>query len=119
MLIRNNDIAPLEDYIENLVFSQIEDNDMQVIPESFILKLLRIYQYIIEYLMFTQQKVENENKIIESQYNQMITEATQKEATMKENKNKINILKKQNKQKEIVLHTYQFLLEDYKKSKQI
>jgi len=116
LLIRNNDITPIEDYIENLVFSNIEDNDMQVIPESFILKLLRTYQYIIEYLMFTQQKVENDNKSIEIQYNTMITDAANKEAKMKENKLRINALKKENKQKEVVLSTYKFLLDDYKKS---
>jgi len=116
LLIRNNDITPIEDYIENLVFSNIEDNDMQVIPESFILKLLRTYQYIIEYLMFTQQKVENDNKSIEIQYNTMITDAANKEAKMKENKLRINALKKENKKNEIVLSTYNFRLDDYKKS---
>ena len=116
LLIRNNDIAPIEEFIENLVFSNIEDNDMQVIPESFILKLLRTYQYIIEYLMFTQQKVESDNKSIEIQYNTMISDAANKEVKMKENKARINQLKKENKQKEVVLNTYKFLLDDYKKS---
>ncbi len=116
IMVRNNDITPLEDYIENLVFAVIEENDMQCMPEHFILKLLRIYQYIIEYLMFTQQKIENENKVFETHHNNMISESKTSEQRMKENKQRINSLKKENKQKEVVVNTYKFLLEDYKKS---
>ncbi len=100
-IIRNNDIAPLEDYIENFVYSIIEDNDLQCLPEHLILKLLRNYQYIVEYLMFTQQKVENDNKVFETHHNNMISESKSNEQKMMENKKRINTLKKENKQKEV------------------
>lgn len=116
-MVRNNDLSPLEAYLENLIFSNVDENDMQIVPETSFVTLVRMYQYILEYLLFTQQKLENDNKVLESNYNQLINDAMAKENLLKENKSLINTLKKDKKEKEMVLNTYKCLIDEYKSGK--
>jgi hypothetical protein len=47
-------------------------------------------------------------------YGQLVNEAITKENVLKENKSLINALKKDKKEKEIVLNTYKCLMDEYK-----
>ena len=113
-MIRTNDLTPLENYLENLIFSTIDENDLQIVPEPNILKLIKTYQYILEYLLYTQQKLENENKILETNYTQLVQEAMNKENILKDNKSVIRSLKKEKREKEMVLNTYKCVIDEYK-----
>lgn len=115
-LVRNNDLTPLNDYLQDLIYASIDENDMQVIPEATFVKLVKMYQYILEYLMQTQQMFENENSSLQNSYNQLINDAMLKEKALKENKNMIRSLKKDKKEKEMILMTYKCILEEQKKS---
>jgi len=68
----------------------------------------------MEFLLDTQQRLEYENKILEVNYGQLVNEAITKENVLKENKSLINALKKDKKEKEIVLNTYKCLMDEYK-----
>lgn len=113
-MIKDNDISPLENYLENLIFSNIDETDLQIVPETSFLKLVKINQYVMEFLLDTQQRLEYENKILEVNYSQLVNEAITKENVLKENKSLINALKKDKKEKEIVLNTYKCLMDEYK-----
>jgi hypothetical protein len=116
-MIKENDISPLEPYLENLIFSSIDDNDLHLVPETSFLKLITINQYIMEFLLDTQQRLEYENKMIEANYNQLVTEAINREAILKDNKSLIGMLKKDKKEKEIMLNTYKCLIDEYKEGR--
>lgn len=113
-MIRNNDLTPLENYLENLIFSSIEENDIQIVPEASLVKLVKIYQHILEYLLYSQQKLESENRTLESNYNQLVNDSMSKETVLKENKSLIHTLKKDKREKEMVLNTYKVLIDEYK-----
>jgi hypothetical protein len=113
-MVRNNDLTPLENYLDNLIFSTIDENDLQIVPEPSILKLLRIYQYTLEYLLYSQQKLEGENRIIETNYNQLIQDIMAKDNALKENKNVIKTLKKEKREKDMVVNTYKCVIDEYK-----
>jgi hypothetical protein len=115
-MIRDNDISPLENYLENLIFSSIDETDLQIVPETSFLKLVKINQYIMEFLLDTQQRLEYENKSLESNYNTLVTESIHKESVLKENKSLINALKKDKREKEMVLNTYKCLIDEYKQN---
>jgi hypothetical protein len=117
-MIRNNDITPLETYLANLIFSSVDENDLQIVPETSVLKLIKTYQYVLEYLLHTQQKLENENKVLETNYTQMVHEAMTKEGVLKDNKTIIKSLKKEKREKEMVLNTYKCVIDEYKTGKQ-
>jgi hypothetical protein len=114
LMIRENDISPLENYLENLIFSNVDETDLQIVPETSFLKLVKINQYVMEFLLDTQQRLEYENKILEVNYSQVVNDAITKENILKENKSLINALKKDKKEKEIVLNTYKCLIDEYK-----
>jgi hypothetical protein len=116
-MIRNNDLTPLENFLENLIFSTVDENDLQIVPEPSVLKLIKTYQYTLEYLLYTQQKLENENKILETNYSQMVQDAMTKEGLLKENKSIIRSLKKEKREKEMVLNTYKCVIDEYKGGK--
>ncbi len=114
-MIKNNDISPLENHLENLIFSNVNENDVEVITENITVKLIKIYQHILEYLLHTQIRLENENKMLETNYNQALNESIIKETALKENKTLIGTLKKDKREKENILTTYKCIIEEYKK----
>ena len=116
-IIRSNDLSPLENYLENLIFSSVEESDLEQLPDGYIVKLIKIFQYIMEYLLYTQQRLENENRTLESKYTLLVNESYNIEATLKENKILIYNLKKDKKEKEMLLHTYKCLIDEYKLGK--
>ena len=113
-MIKGNDISPLENFLENLIFSQVDLNDVEIITENTTVKLIKIYQHILEYLLHTQIRLENENKMLENNYTQILNETVQKENVLKDNKVMLNTLKKDKREKEMILHTYKCIIEEYK-----
>ena len=61
--IRNsNDLSLLSSYLENFLYSIITEDDLQVVPEENIVKLIKILQFSNEYLLNSRQNL-NENII--------------------------------------------------------
>lgn len=112
LLIKQNNISQLEPLLDNLIFSNIEENDLSIVCEENILKLLKMFQHVIEYLIHTQQKLENEIVDIEKSYLQIMNETQEKEEVLKKNKETIYLLKKEVKEKEAVLASYKYLIND-------
>lgn len=115
-MIKTNDISPLETYLENLIFSNVDENDVEIITEATTVKLIKIYQHVLEYLLHTQIRLENENKMLETNYSQILNDTLVKDNTLKENKSTIHSLKKDKKEKEMILNTYKCIIEEYKSS---
>jgi hypothetical protein len=115
-MIRANDISSLETYLENLIFSEVNENDIEIITESSTVRLIKIYQYILEYLLHTQIRLENENKMLETNYTSILSDSLVKENTLKENKSMIRTLKKDKRDKEMILNTYKCIIDEYKSS---
>jgi len=113
-MVKTNDISALEAHLENLVFSSIEAKDVEIISENSTAKLIKIYQHVLEYLLNTQIRLENENKALELSYAQLQSESAFKENTLIANKSLISTLKHDKREKEIVMNTYKCLIDDYK-----
>jgi hypothetical protein len=113
-MIKTNDISTLESHLENLIFSTVDENDVEIITETTTVKLIKIFQHVLEYLLHTQIRLENENKMVDSNYSQLLNESIFKENMLKENKTLISTLKKDKKEKESILNTYKCIIEEYK-----
>ena len=118
LLIKKNNISFLENYLENLIFSAVEENDLQIVSEEHILKLIKMYQHILEYLVHTQQKLEGDISSIENNYTNLVNETVEKDSHLKKNKDLIINLKKDIKEKEAVIKSYKYLIEDFKRKHQ-
>lgn len=113
-MIKTNDISALEAHLENIIFSSVDENDIEIITENTTVKLIKIFQHVLEYLLHTQIRLENENKMLEANCSQLLNESMLKENSLKENKTLISTLKKDRKEKESILHTYKCIIEEYK-----
>ena len=59
-LIRNsNDLSLINNNLENIIFSDITEDDIQDVPEDNVIKLIKILQFINEYLLDRRQMINN------------------------------------------------------------
>ena len=58
LIHQTNDLTLLEDLLDNLVYGNIKQTDIPLIPEVNILKLIKVYQFTLNYLLTTQDKLE-------------------------------------------------------------
>eukprot|EP00340_Litonotus_pictus_P002132 CAMPEP_0170527940 /NCGR_PEP_ID=MMETSP0209-20121228/13432_1 /TAXON_ID=665100 ORGANISM="Litonotus pictus, Strain P1" /NCGR_SAMPLE_ID=MMETSP0209 /ASSEMBLY_ACC=CAM_ASM_000301 /LENGTH=724 /DNA_ID=CAMNT_0010818835 /DNA_START=105 /DNA_END=2279 /DNA_ORIENTATION=+ len=114
-MIRKNNIADLEPYLNDLIFGSVEQSDLNIASEEHVVKLVKMFQYSLEYLFFYQQKLENQLMQVQGNYNSLVNDAVSKENELKENKNLIQILKRDKKEKEMVISNYKVLIEEFRR----
>ena len=107
---QTKDITPLEPYLDNLLSSSLQEGEVNILPEEYISHLIEILQIIGEYLFYIQKRLEDENGGLKSQFNQTLSKI--KENNNNEKDNIINELKKENKEKDLLLITYQKILKE-------
>ena len=106
-IIRTNNISLLLNKSNDLIFKEIKDEDFN---DPNIPKLLKTYQYALEYLNAKQIKLLNNNEKLKTEYEQLINQSEEIEQKLKYNKEKIKINSKQKKEREMLLLTYESLV---------
>jgi hypothetical protein len=116
-MVRNNDLSSLEPHLENLIFCTVDEDDLQIVPEQSVLKLIKTFQYILEEFLRTQMRLESDNRQLETSYHQILADLQVKEGLLKENLSTIRALKKEKRNQEIVINSYKCALADKKEEK--
>ena len=106
-IIKTNNIAPLEKISQNLIYSEIKEEDYE---DKNIPKLLKTFQYVLEYLNEKQSKLEETNQKLDIEYNQLINQSYELEEKLKKNKIEISKNNKEKKEKEMLLVTYESIV---------
>ena len=106
-IIKTNNITPLENIAGELIYQEIkeEDYDDQNLP-----KLLKSFQYALEYLYAKQSKLDQTNKKLSTEYKQLIQQSEDLEDKLKTNKQKISKKKAMKNEHEFLLLTYESLV---------
>ena len=104
---QTNDLSMLEAYLENLIYSNINEDEISSVPEGNVAKLIKIYQFSIEYLLNSQAKLENQVNFLQEENSRNSNKIEMKDSKINEDKDTINRLKKQIERDRIVLLTYQ------------
>ena len=104
---QTNDLSMLEAYLENLIYSNINEDEISSVPEGNVAKLIKIYQFTIEYLLNSQTKLENQVNFLQEENSRNSNKIEMKDSKINEDKDTINRLKKQIERDRIVLLTYQ------------
>ena len=115
-MIKKGNLSPLEEFLENLIFASIEENDLNIVSEEHVCKLVKMYQHLLEYTIYTQKNIEGELLELENMYKDIVEQTSLKDNLLKENKAYINNLKKDKKEKEVIICTYKNLIDNYKKT---
>ena len=106
-VIKTNNITPLEKLCQNLIYSEIKDEDYE---DTNVPKLLRTFQYALEYLNAKQSKLEQTNNKLDLEYNQLINQSYELEERLKLNKRQIGKNSTEKKEKEMLLVTYESIV---------
>ena len=106
-VIKTNNIIPLEKLSQNLIYSEIKDEDYE---DQNIPKLLRTFQYALEYLNEKQSKLEATNNKLNIEYNQLINQSYELEEKLKTNKRQIAKNSSDKKEREMILITYESIV---------
>ena len=113
-MIKKNDPSQLEVFLENLMYSDYEDNNMSLTSDDTVIKVVNDFQLILEYLLNKQQSYLSDSKVLENQYNTLVNKAMLDEHQLNENKLKIKGLKNEIKLKENTIYSYKHILDEQK-----
>ena len=106
LLQNSRDLNLIQSHLDNLVFGEISEEDIQTLPEVNIVKLIQILQTSCDILLYEQQDLENERDKLENENILKIKEYKLKEKKSNTNKDEICHLKKEKKRDISVLDTY-------------
>ena len=106
-IIKTNNITPIQKLCNNLIYSEIKDEDYE---DTNVPKLLRTFQYALEYLNAKQSKLEQTNNKLDLEYRQLINQSYELEEKLKLNKRQIGKNSSEKKDKEILLMTYESIV---------
>ena len=106
-IIKTNNIMSLEQFAENLIYADINPDDYE---DKNIVKLIKTFQYALEYLNNKQNELENANSTLENDYNQLINESYSLEERLKTNKAKISKYNNDKKARLMLIETYRSII---------
>jgi len=67
-VIRDVDLRQLEQLLQNLTYAQLDREDLERMGDAHFVKLFRLAQLSIEYLIYTQNYLETMTKTLDMQY---------------------------------------------------
>ena len=113
LLLKNSrDLNLIEPNLDNLVFGQISEEDIQSFPEANTVKLIQILQTACDILLNEQQDLENQSHKLENENVEKINEYKKKDKIRNKRKDSIHRLKKEKKRDIGVLKTYLKVIDD-------
>ena len=106
-VIKTNNIMPLEQFAENLIYADINPDDYE---DKNLVKLIKAFQYGLEYLYKKQNDLDKQNEKLANEYNELINESYDIERRLKENKQKISKYNSEKKEKLMLINTYSSII---------
>jgi hypothetical protein len=103
---RSRDLSSLEPYVENILYSRLLFDDIDMLSNEYILQLVTLLQLTGQYLVYSQKKLEAENQELEERLNEF-------EDNYKSNEKYqllIDNLNRQNQEKDFLIKTYQNMI---------
>ena len=107
-----NDLTPLNNYIDNMIYSNISEEEIGSVPEGNIAKLIKLYQIIIDNVLKNQNQLESKIEYLSDENSRLINENENKDASLRENKDLITKFKKQKQNDDKVLLTYKNVIQN-------
>ena len=121
MKINPNDSNSIEPYINNLLNSSLNPNEIELLPENHIIQLVSLLQNVVKTSMNNNKNLIEQNENLNMQLNSSIQYQNNNNNNL-ENENsddEYNNLKKINQKQEKLIQSYQQVLEGKKKYNQL
>ena len=105
---KSEDISQLEPYVENILYSKLFVDDVDLLSNEYIVQLETLTQLIGQYLVFTQKRLEVENQELREKINELNYNINESERLQKI----INDLRRTNEEKDLIIKTYKNMIEE-------
>ena len=115
-LIKDVDIDILQVFLENITFSNIQENDLRFLTDALVIKLFRLAQMTIEYLLYAQEELSESLNKLASKYSSKKRILMKKRKQLLELQEATNFLKGEVKAKKNGINTLETLLKDAHRS---
>ncbi|TMW56200.1 hypothetical protein Poli38472_008848 [Pythium oligandrum] len=109
-IIATTDIDAIQRHLENLAFSDVTLEDVQQYSDAYFLKLFQIAQLTLEYLMNVQDSLVSHCDNLETQCEGLLDESLALEQENERHESEITALKKEIRQKQSTLATFEVML---------
>lgn len=118
-VIKAADIGILQSYLENLTFSMVDETDLRGCTDGDVVKLFRITQLVMEYLLHTQDQLLTGLSTLANKYNNKKNEINEKKKLLVTLQESCKHLKQENKIKMNSIATLESLVASTHNSKLI
>ena len=112
-VIEEVDVGTLQMHLENLTFSDLCTDDMVAYTDEHFLKLFRLSQLTIEYLLNVQNALLTYSRSCEDEAEKLKNAAAEGERRLRSRHKKVNSLKRSLKQQRQTIKTYEALLKQH------
>jgi len=109
-VVKEIDLPTLETLLSNITFASLERDDIDRLGDSHFLKLFRVAQMTIEYLLYTQDYFQSVNKVLDTKGREWHSQARELEGRLRAKAEELKLLKKELKIKQKTLGTYEYLM---------
>ena len=107
---RSSDISSLYPYIQNILYTRLNLENIDLFSEEYIIQLVTLLQLLGQYLIFSQKMLEQENNELKIVLRKLKSNFTENE----EYKKIIENLHRQNQENEYLIKTYQDMIQNGK-----
>jgi zinc finger protein DZIP1 len=104
------DLQTLETLLNNITYANLDRDDLERLGDQHFVKLFRLSQLTIEYLLYTQDYFQSVNKVLDTKGREWHTQAKELENKLKSKMEELKGMKKELKIKQKTLGTYEYLL---------
>lgn len=109
-VIREVDLKQIENLLQNITYASLERDDLERLGDAHFIKLFKISQMSIEYLLYTQSYLESLCKSLDLQYKHTYDKTSKVEDQMRKYQVELKTLKKELQLKQKTLSTYEYLM---------
>ena len=106
-IVSTVDLRQLEALLQNITYAQLDREDLERLGDAHFVKLFRLSQLSIEYLIYTQNYLETMTKSLDAHYEHAQKEAVRYRDMIKAVQSEASTLKKELKIKQKTLSTYE------------
>ena len=98
-IIREVDLKQLESLLQNITYAALDRDDLDRLGDHHFIKLFKLSQLSIEYLLYTQSYLESLCKALDMQYKHSYEKTAKVEEMVKKQHSEVKALKKELKMK--------------------
>lgn len=109
-LTKEVDLKQLEVLLTNITFATLDKDDLERLGDQHFLKLFRMTQLSIEYLLYTQNYLESLCKSLDIEYKSTYEKTAKTEDILRKYQSELKLMRSELKLKQKTLSTYEYLM---------